>query len=135
MSNAATDDLLDGAVDETGEAIDALQDRSSTELPGTRSMRIRRRWHRNPDGGATIQTAQDVQPILDRMKAIRNATDGDRSGEFGRLVGQVPMSIYMDMRMRARNELELAELLHAWMADSDNSGFRAWTGKLGKPKE
>lgn len=121
-------------VDETGDAIDALRSRSSTALPGTASMRIRRRWHNDPGGGVTVHTAQDVQPILDHMKYIRNETDGQRSGDWGRLAGQIPMGIYMDFRRRARNELELSELIFAWMEDPDNSGFRAWTGRLGKPQ-
>ena len=130
-------DQLDGyeeVADETEDAIDALRSRSTVALPSTASMGIRRRWHNEPDGGVTIHTAQDVQPILNATKSLRDEMDGKPIGDFGVLAAKIPMSIYTELRRRARDEHELETIVHAWLEDPDNSCFRIWKGKLGKPQ-
>ena len=130
------DDIIEyeEVADETGEAIDALRSRSSVALPSSPALGIRRRWHNEPGGGVTVHTAQDVQAVLDRSKSFRDAVDGRRTGDFGVFVGQIPMGVYTELRRRVRNEFEFQELVHAWLEDSDNSAFRVWRGRLGKPQ-
>jgi hypothetical protein len=103
----------------------------TVNLKGNALGRIRRRIHFDTSGGRIIHhTQQDVQPVLDLAKHMRNEQDGDRTGDFGVHAAFVPMPIYYDIIGRARTEGEREELLKAWLNDPDNSGFRSWRGKI-----
>lgn len=91
--------------------------------------RIRRKLHFET-GHILHHTQQDVKPILDLAKYMRNEQDGDRTGEFGVHAAFIPTTIYYDIIGRAKTEDEREELLKAWLNDPDNSGFRSWKGRI-----
>lgn len=86
-------------------------------------------FHTSEDGNSfTIETVQDVEPILDRNKADLNMVSGtDRWGD-GKLVASVPAVIWTDWMRKGwtSDEKKLKSLLD----DPDNKFMRRWPGRL-----
>ncbi len=109
----------------------------SVPLKGSALKRIKRKLHYEHDGTILHHTQQDVEPILDLAKYMRNEQDGQRIGEnnIGIHAALIPITIlYGQIWRGAKTEAEREERLVAWLNDSDNSGFRSWKGRVGKPR-
>lgn len=49
---------------------------------------ITSRFHKNPEGGFTIQRRQDVEPILERNKQLQNTP---QKSDWGRHIASIPL--------------------------------------------
>jgi hypothetical protein len=86
-------------------------------------------FHGSEDGDSfTIETIQDVQPLLEKNKQDFNEVSGtDRWGD-GKLVARIPMVIY-DQWIREGIVDDQAKL-KAKLNDPDNRFMRIWPGHL-----
>ena len=110
------------------------------------------RWRRHPtmpdvaeryvDGFANDiefyrQKVQDVAPIIDRNRRIRNETNG-RTREGGRYLGSIPATVYYEWIIEWQrkgligpgNMDAVNDLLKQKLRDSDYSKFRATDGGI-----
>lgn len=92
-------------------------------------MGITEVFHGSEDGDSfTIETIQDVAPLLDRNKAdLNEVTNSDKWGD-GKLVARIPMVIY-DQWLREGITHDQAKL-KAKLNDPDNAFFRVWPGHI-----
>lgn len=81
------------------------------------------------DGNSfTIETVQDVEPLLDRNKADMNmVSNSDKWGD-GKLVARIPAVIYNDWKIKGY--MDDQEKLKALLNDPDNRFMRIFPGKL-----
>ena len=78
--------------------------------------------------GFTIETVQDVEPLLDKNKADMNmVSTSDRWGD-GKLVARIQMVIYNDWKQKGYMDDQAK--LKALLNDPDNAWFRIWPGRL-----
>ncbi len=86
-------------------------------------------FHGSEDGDSfTIETIQDVEPLLEKNKQDFNEVSGtDRWGD-GKLVARIPMVIY-DQWIREGIVDDQAKL-KAKLNDPDNRFMRIWPGHL-----
>jgi hypothetical protein len=86
-------------------------------------------FHGSEDGESfTIETVQDVEPLLDLNKAdLNNVTNSDRFGD-GKIVARIPMVIYDQWLREGIAHDETA--LKAKLNDPDNRFMRIWPGHL-----
>ena len=91
------------------------------------------KFHDLNDGRFAVDTVFDVQDVVDSATTIRNSQpDGWKGNEH--LVAQIPMPIYMLLRM-TWNALGLGyeerqKALKAFVNDPDNAKFRTKTGRI-----
>lgn len=92
-------------------------------------MGVTEYFHASDDGDSfTIETVQDVEPLLDMNKADMNEVGNfDKWGD-GKLVARIPMVIY-DQWMREGITDDQAKL-KAKLNDPDNRFMRTWPGHL-----
>ncbi len=83
---------------------------------------IETRFHRHVDGGFTIQSIQDVEPILDRNKELQNTP---QKSDWGRHIASIP-NIIIDkwskedgVNILAMPKDEVARYLRKKLADPD----------------
>ena len=80
---------------------------------------------RDPHGDFAIETIEDVEPLLDSVKVLR---DEHRRGGDMKHVARIPVTIY-EKAIREGWANDQA----AWrrfLDDADNAAFRVWRGKL-----
>ena len=107
------------------------------------------RWHRHSnapdvvqryfetDDGFARQKVQDVEPLIDRNRAIRNDTNGRTEGG-GVLIGSIPTTVYHEWIKEWTVQGKIAPghmdavngLLEARLRDSDFSKFRTTDGGI-----
>lgn len=91
---------------------------------------IRRLFHFDDETEmVTIETQQDIEAVLEMNQRLRHDVD-ERAGWKGdlHLVGQIPPTIYYDLKRRGILDDQAA--LRRWMNDSDNRCFRTRTGRV-----
>lgn len=77
---------------------------------------------------ATISTHQDITPLLEQTKRVRNQqTKLDRWGD-GRVVAQIPLSIYYEWLKEGKTNDDA--FIRRWLNDKANEGFRTFIGKV-----
>lgn len=59
------------------------------------ALGIRRYWEDDGQGGGTIVSTQDVEPILDRNKELANASDGYTPSRDMQLAASIPLIVWM----------------------------------------
>lgn len=84
--------------------------------------------------GFTIETVQDVEPLLERNKALWNDTEKHtRYGELTR-IASVPPVIVMELAKQGILRMDGSILdeprYRAWLNDRDNLCFRTRAGKV-----
>lgn len=104
--------------------------------------RVREMFH--PENrGFGVHTQQDVEPVLDYAREVREKNEGQRWGD-GRMVATIPDIIVERMMRdpRIHPEEELAGIMgpgykildekrwRAWLNDSANSLFRTFPGEV-----
>jgi hypothetical protein len=80
---------------------------------------------RDPFGDFAIQTVEDVEPLLDSVKELR---ENHRSGGDMKHVARIPVTI-VEKAMREgwfHDDAAWSRFLN----DPDNKGFRVWEGQL-----
>lgn len=83
---------------------------------------ITSRFHRESDGGFTIQSRQDVEPILDHNKALQNTP---QKSDWGRHIASIPLIIIDKwskedgVNVLAMGKDEAAKYLKRKLADPD----------------
>lgn len=92
--------------------------------PVTRKYEI---WHPESDGGVVLETAQDVQPLIDKATALRNQRSGYKKGSLHH-AGYVPQ-FQIDEWNRKRIPIT-GELCARWL--DDNPAFKTHPGKLSR---
>lgn len=103
-------------------------------LPFLNDPGIERRWIDNEDGTYTVAESQDLTPLLERNKAIRNSSDGYTPSRDMQFVGTISETVHAEFLARGINlykpEFE-AELIR-YLNDPDYRGFRTGSGHIGK---
>lgn len=86
-------------------------------------------FHGSDDGNQfTIETIQDVEPLLDLNKAkLNEVSNSDKWGD-GKLVASIPMVIY-DQWLR-EGIMDDQQKLKQKLNDPDNRFMRTWPGHL-----
>lgn len=86
-------------------------------------------WHYDADTDvATIETVQDVEPLLDRNASLQNnVTSLDRWGD-GKIVASIPMSIYAEFL--ASGKINDQAFMRRWLNDRDNRKYRVRPGRV-----
>lgn len=86
-------------------------------------------WHFDMDTKrVTMETLQDVEPILDDAQRDYNSVDERaRWGEFQK-IGTIPMPIYM--QLRREGVLRDPKALAKWLNDRDHLKFRTRPGRV-----
>lgn len=93
-----------------------------------RAAGITRYWHYNDElDEYTIETVQDVQPIVDANKRAYNAEDKHYKGELHR-VASLPLSVFFDLKKRGI--LDDQKAMKKWLNDPDNRYFRTKPGRV-----
>lgn len=93
--------------------------------PATGKMTL---FHWDDSGRVTLETIQEVQPILDDAQRDYNSVDERaRWGEFQR-VGTIPMPLYM--QLRREGILQDPKALAKFFNDRDNLKLRTRPGRL-----
>jgi hypothetical protein len=90
-------------------------------------QRIRRLWHDTPDGGAVIETKQDVSDVVAINKRDYNDSDG-KFNDFQTMVASIPSGVFFDLQKQGIVDDE--KRFKAWLNDPDNRFFRTHPGKL-----
>lgn len=89
---------------------------------------VTRWWHHDPsEDEVTIQTQQDVTPLVEANKTAYNAAGESWGGDMHR-VASIPMSVYYDLK--ARGIADDPKRLKAWLNDPNNRFFRTKPGKV-----
>jgi len=90
---------------------------------------LTRYFHYNEETDeACLQTTQDVQPVIESATRMRNSlTSLDRWGD-GRVVAQVPLSIYFSWMREGKDKDDA--FLRRWLNDPDNKKFRVKEGRV-----
>jgi len=95
--------------------------------------RIARRktlWHDHTDGSYTIETMQDVSPIMEVATGRMNLHDGIHFKEDWAHVATVPVEILLDLYKQGIRQDEAA--YRRWLDHPDNRCWRTHPGKLSK---
>ena len=64
-------------------------------LPLLREHGVRHEWLDNGDGTYTVRSSQDVEPLLERNKALANANDGYTPSREMRRLASIPNIVLM----------------------------------------
>lgn len=88
-------------------------------------------FHFDDDTGMfCIESRQDVEPLVERNKALFNAVDGSRGtwkGDWHHVASLPPVILY---DLQQKGILDDPERLRKWLNDSDNRVFRTRPGKV-----
>jgi hypothetical protein len=92
-----------------------------------------RTFHALPDGRFAVDSAVDVEPILEENKDLARLQD-TKWQDNDNLVARIPMPIYMALRKTWREQglsaLDRQRAMHRFLNDPDNKLFRVKAGKL-----
>jgi phage-related protein len=90
---------------------------------------IKKVWHYDEEKDqATIETLQDVKPIIEMNKMDLTQSDNNGwKGEFHH-VARIPLSVYYDLK--AQGKLDDEAYMKRWLNDSENRFFRVKEGKV-----
>lgn len=89
---------------------------------------ITRWWHTNDDGTVTIETDQNISPIIEANKNAYKETDKHTKwGEFAR-VASLPLTVYYDLLQRGILRDEVA--LKRWLNTEEARPYRTRVGKV-----
>lgn len=81
------------------------------------------------DDTFTIETVQDVEPIIDLNRRLFN--DAPETGRFKgdmKQVASIPLPLYYDLK--AKGIIDDPARLKAWLNDRDNQLFRTTPGRV-----
>lgn len=82
----------------------------------------------NDTDEVTIETVQDVSPIIQANRAEFDAhTSLDRFGDLKR-VASIPMPLYF--QLKAEGKTEDQDFMRRWLNDPDNRFFRTCPGRV-----
>jgi hypothetical protein len=85
-------------------------------------------WHDNRDGTVTIETVQDMNPILEANQENYKHTDKHTKwGDMSR-VASIPLTIYYDLLKRGILNDENA--MKKWLNSEEGRPFRTRAGKV-----
>ena len=85
-------------------------------------------WHNNGDGTVTIETTQNVNPILESNKESYKETDKHTKwGDMSR-VASIPLTVYYDLLQRGILNDETA--MKKWLNSDEARPFRTRVGKI-----
>lgn len=76
-----------------------------------------------------IRVDQDVTDTIRTNEAERNATAGQRFGEW-RKVASVPLNHFIQQGLADANKQHDDKYLSKWLNDGDNRAFRTFEGKV-----
>ena len=92
-----------------------------------------RTFHALPDGRFAVESAVDVEPILEQNKDLASL-QGTKWQDNDNLVARIPDIIYAQLRKTWREQglgyKERQAALHQWLNDPDHRAFRVKLGKL-----
>lgn len=90
---------------------------------------IKKVWHYDAEKDeATIETIQDVKPIIEMNKMDLTQSDNNGwKGEFHH-VARIPLSVYYDLK--AQGKLDDEAFMKRWLNDPDNRFFRVKEGQV-----
>lgn len=80
---------------------------------------------RDPDGDFAIETVEDVEPLLDYVKARRDVQNPKANM---RHVAEIPVTIYE--KAFREGWLHDQAAWNRFLNDADNKAFRIWEGRL-----
>lgn len=80
----------------------------------------------DPDGEAVVETIQDLEPLIEENKRLRELNNG--RGEHFALLGRVPVHVYE--RAVREGWAEDQAKWRAWLNDPDNRAFRVNEGHV-----
>ena len=82
------------------------------------------------DDGYLIRSEQDVEPVMEANHEMRRhfTSAKDPHGEWGSLVGRIPVIIWEDLMRRGIAQDEKALL--KWLQDSDNRAWKIHPGRF-----
>jgi hypothetical protein len=85
-------------------------------------------WHYDDDTDtATIETVQDIEPLLEAANRSRIETDGKRWGD-GKHVAFIPQTVLAEWYAHGK-QLD-QDYMRKWLNHSDNRKYRTFTGKV-----
>jgi len=92
-----------------------------------------RTFHTLPDGRFAVDSAVDVEPIIEQNKDLAPLQDG-KWKDNDNLVASIPLPIYFGLlkewRAKGLGALDRQKALHRFLNDPDNKLFRIKAGKL-----
>lgn len=84
-------------------------------------------WSMEQDGKIIVRTQQDVEPIMNMNKLIKDGTEGRRFGDY-RLIGSVPDNIAEASGLNEAWKQKDKKFFNRFFNDGDNA---AWKGTRG----
>ena len=85
-------------------------------------------FHFDPETeGFTIQTQQDVEPLIEANKFLFNEDTGSRHGDLTR-VASIPLGIYW--KLKQEGVIDDQKKFRAWLNSPDNRFFRTRGGRV-----
>lgn len=89
---------------------------------------ITKYWHDNRDGTVTIETVQNMNPILELNKENYKQTGRyDKWGDMSR-VASIPLTVYYDLLQRGILNDESA--MKKWLNSDEGRPYRTRAGKV-----
>lgn len=88
-------------------------------------------WRMERDGEVTIRTDQPVDDLIRENAAVRNASAGNRFGDFVK-VASIPMAVLWDEKTGLINAFNQNDnrYVSKWLNDSDNRAWRTFEGNV-----
>ena len=81
------------------------------------------------DGTTILQTYQDMEPIIEENKRLReNMKSYGHRGEVLRKIATIPVDVYEKAYRESRHDDP--DWLQKWLNDHDNKVFRVWEGTV-----
>lgn len=87
-----------------------------------------RRFHSFANEEFAVESAQDVEPVIELNKEQRKASDGHFNLDGVTHVARIPKVVWMDLVQRGIADDE--EALKKWLDRRDMRGFRTHPGRL-----
>lgn len=102
-------------------------------LPFVNDPGIKRQWIDNEDGTYTVSEQQDLQPLLDRNRAIQNNHDGYTPSRDMQFIGTISETVHAQFLANGINlyKPEFEPELRKYLNDPDYRGFRTGLGHIG----
>lgn len=102
-------------------------------LPFLSDANVERRWIDNDDGTYTISETQNLAPLLERNKQIRNSHDGYTPTRDMQFIGTIPDYIHAEFMAKGINlyHPQFEPELRRYLNDPDYRGFRTGEGYIG----
>lgn len=88
----------------------------------------------NPDGSYTFAAGQDVEPVLDRNKAMANHNDGYNAKRDMRRVASIPFALWLKVKSEQGIDLfdpDNKDALVRILNDPDYAYLRTAPGRIG----